>query len=82
MMVMTAKVDFKKILLILTGAAALILAAILLLGGGEENAASTAAPSVSGNEGRVQFLRLRLGCDRFSHPVRSGEDPRRQQRGL
>ena len=33
MMVMTAKVDFKKIMLALTAVAALILALILLLGG-------------------------------------------------
>ena len=33
MMVMTAKVDMKKILLLLAGAAALILSLILLLGG-------------------------------------------------
>ena len=72
MMVMTAKVDFKKILLILTGAAALILAAILLLGGGEENAAPTAAPSVSGNEGRVQFLRG-FGWDVTASPTQSGQ---------
>ena len=55
MMVMTAKVDFKKTLVIITAVAAVILALILIFGGG--NAAETSAPSVSGNEGRVEFLR-------------------------
>lgn len=54
MMVMTAKVDFKKILLGLAAVAALILSLILLLGGGET--AETAAPALSSNDGRVKFL--------------------------
>lgn len=54
MMVMTAKVDFKKILLGLAAVAALILALILLLGGGET--AETSAPALSSNDGRVKFL--------------------------
>ena len=56
MMVMTAKVDLKKIILIIAAAAALILAAILLMGGGED-ASATSAPSLSSNDGRVQFLK-------------------------
>ena len=55
MMVMTAKVDLKKIMMILATVAAVVLALILLLGGGEE-AAQTAAPAVSGNDARVKFL--------------------------
>ena len=60
MMVMTAKVDIKKILLAITAVAALVLALILLL---EEPSQSTgtsptAVTSVpSGNDGRVQFLK-------------------------
>ena len=54
MMVMTAKVDMKKAMLILAAVAALILSAILLMGG--EESAQTAAPSVSANDGRVKFL--------------------------
>lgn len=54
MMVMTAKVDFKKILLGLAAVAALILALILLLGGGETT--ETSAPALSSNDGRVKFL--------------------------
>ena len=58
MMVMTAKVDLKKLLAAIAAAAAVILGAILLLGGG--NGAPTAATGgqqVSGNDARVQFLR-------------------------
>ena len=55
MMVMTAKLNLKKILMILAAAAAVILSLILLMGGGETE--PTAAPAVSGNDARVQFLR-------------------------
>ena len=55
MMVMTAKVDLKKIMIILAAVAAGILALILLLGGGEDST-QTAAPAVSGNDARVKFL--------------------------
>ncbi len=55
MMVMTAKLNLKKILLILAAAAAVVLSLILLLGGNGE-AETTAAPAVSGNDARVQFL--------------------------
>ena len=54
-MVMTAKVDFKKILVILTAAAAVILSLILLLGK-SDTAEPTSAPAVSENDGRVKFL--------------------------
>ena len=56
MMVMTAKVDKKKILLVLVAVTALILSGVLLLGGKEETAA-TGAPTVSNNDARVQFLK-------------------------
>ena len=55
MMIMTAKVDMKKILLVLGAAAALILAAVMLLGGEKEPAAATMA--ISNNDARVQFLK-------------------------
>jgi len=54
MMVMTAKVDLKKILLVLAGIAAAILALVLLFGG-NKNAEPTAA-KISDNDGRVKFL--------------------------
>ena len=53
MMVMTAKVNFKKILLGLAAVAALVLALILLLGGGK--AEETSAPALRSNDGRVKF---------------------------
>jgi len=55
MMVMTAKVDKKKVMLILVAIAALVLSVILLVGEGNADAAPTAA-SLGSNDGRVQFL--------------------------
>ena len=69
MMVMTAKVDFKKIMLALAAAAALILALILLLGGNDTT--QTAAPAPSANDGRVQFLK-NFGWDVTTSPTESG----------
>lgn len=71
MMVMTAKVDFKKILLVLAAIAGVILALILLLGGGDETA-PTAATSVSNNDARVQFLKD-FGWEVNASPVESGQ---------
>ena len=70
MMVMTAKVDLKKIMLILTAVAALILALILLVGEGNASA-QTVSPSLSGNDGRVKFL-SDLGWDVTTSPTESG----------
>ena len=69
MMVMTTRVDFKKILLGLVAAAALILALILLLG--ENGAAQTGAPAPSANDGRVKFL-TDFGWDVTTSPTESG----------
>ena len=71
MMIMTAKVDFKKILIALAAVAGVILALILLLGG-KDNAAPTAATSVAGNEGRIAFLQ-NLGWEVNASPVESGQ---------
>ena len=54
MMVMTTKVDIKKILIALAAVAAVILAVILLFGGSNDAPANTAA--VSSNDARVKFL--------------------------
>lgn len=72
MMVMTAKVDLKKILLIIAAAAALILGAILLMGG--DNTAQTAATgsNLSGNDARVQFLKD-FGWEVTTSPTQSGQ---------
>ena len=71
MMVMTAKVDMKKIALILAAAVGLILVLILLLGGGNRDTA-TAAPTVSGNDSRVSFLKG-FGWEVAASPVESGQ---------
>ncbi len=71
MMVMTAKVDIKRIVAALAAVAGVIIALILLLGGGE-GSSPTAAPSVAGNDGRVQFLK-NLGWDVSASPTESGQ---------
>lgn len=71
MMVMTAKVDMKKIALILGAIAAVIVALILLLGGGEETQTTSAKP-VSNNDARVGFL-TNFGWEVASSPVESGQ---------
>ena len=71
MMVMTAKVDFKKIAIGLIAAIGVIIAAIVLLGGGNDTA-PTAAPAVSDNDGRVQFL-AGLGWEVSTSPTESGQ---------
>ena len=54
MMILTAKVDFKKLMVILLAAAAVLLAVILLFGGKET--ASTRTSAVFANDDRVKFL--------------------------
>lgn len=71
MMVMTAKVDMKKIALILGAIAAVIVALILLFGGGEETQTTSAKP-VSNNDARVGFL-TNFGWEVASSPVESGQ---------
>ena len=69
MMVMTAKVDFKKIMLALTAVAALVLALIMLFSG--KDSTQTAAPAPSANDGRVKFLQD-FGWDVTTSPTESG----------
>jgi len=69
MMVMTAKVNLKKVLLVLAAVAALILSLILLLGEGDTT--QTAAPAPSANDGRVRFLQD-FGWDVTTSPTESG----------
>ena len=71
MMVMTAKVDKKKIVIALAAAAAVIIALIMLFGGGGETTA-TAAPSLTTNDGRVQFLK-NFGWEVSASPVESSQ---------
>ena len=55
MLVMTAKVDMKKIAIILAAVVGLILGAVLLLGGNED-AQTGGQASLATNDGRVKFL--------------------------
>ena len=70
MMVMTAKVNFKKIAVGLAAAIGGILLLILLRGGGGD--ASVSAPAVSGNDGRVAFLQG-FGWQVTTSPTESGQ---------
>ena len=54
MMILTAKVDFKKIMVVLLSLAAVLLAIILIFGGKTEETAATSA--VTANDDRVKFL--------------------------
>ena len=71
MMVMTAKVDFKKIMIGLLAALAVIVALILLLDGANDSS-PTAAPAVSNNDTRVQFLKD-FGWEVTTSPTESGQ---------
>lgn len=71
MMVMTTKVDIKKVTIALAAVAGVILAVILLFGGGND-ASPTVAPTLSANDGRVQFLKD-FGWEVSSSPAQSGQ---------
>jgi len=70
MMVMTAKVDKKKLVLVLAGAAILLAGLFWLFGGSDT--APTAAPSLASNDGRVAFLK-ELGWEAAASPKESGQ---------
>lgn len=69
MMVMTTKVDLKKIAVVLAAAAAVIFAIILLFGGTDTQAT---VATVSSNDARVDFLKS-FGWDVASAAVESGQ---------
>lgn len=71
MMIMTAKVDMKKIAIILAAVVGVILAIVLMFGG-RGDAAQTAATTVSSNDSRVQLLKD-MGWDVAETPVQSGQ---------
>lgn len=70
MMVMTAKVDKKKLILVLAGAVAIIAVLLALFGGSDP--VPTAAPSLASNDGRVRFLQD-LGWEVAASPKESGQ---------
>ena len=71
MMVMTAKVNIKKIAIVFAAAAGIILAIVLLFGGSSD-AAPTAAATVSNNDSRVKFL-TDFGWEVSTSPAESGQ---------
>ena len=70
MMVMTAKVDKKKIVMILAGIVAIIAALVLLFGGGDDTTPTVS--SVASNDDRVEFL-ASFGWEVVTSPVQSGQ---------
>jgi len=69
-MVMTTKLDIKKIGIILAAVAAVILAVVLIFGGGNDTPAATTA--ISDNDARVKFL-TDMGWEVSASPVQSGQ---------
>ena len=72
MMVMTAKVDMKKIIITLAVVAAVILGLVLLFGGSNDQTAATAATGVTSNDTRVEFLKG-FGWEVNNSPTESGQ---------
>ena len=70
MMVMTAKVDKKKILIILAAVVVVIAGIFLILGTG--NSTPTASTGVANNDARVAFLKS-FGWEVTTSPVESGQ---------
>lgn len=69
-MMMTAKVDIKKIAIILAIIAGAILGLVLLIGGGDDTSETTA--TVTDNDSRVAFLES-FGWDVDTSPTESGQ---------
>ena len=72
MMVMTAKVDMKKVIAILAAVAVLIIGLIALFGGDDSSAATSASASITTNDDRVKFL-TDLGWEVTTSPVESSQ---------
>ena len=70
MMVMTAKVDKKKIAIVLAAAVVLIAGLVLIFGG--DSSAPTASTNAPNNDARVAFLES-FGWDVTTSPVESGQ---------
>ena len=70
-MIMTAKVNIKKVLIVLGAIAALLIGIIALFGGENTTATSaTTSPAVSDNDSRVSFLKD-FGWEVTTSPVES-----------
>ena len=73
MMIMTAKVNIKKGLIVLGAIAALLIGIIALFGGEDSTATSaTTSPAVSDNDSRVRFLKD-FGWEVTTSPVESSQ---------
>ena len=72
MMVMTAKVDMKKVIAILAAVAALIIGLIALTGDGNDSAATSAGSTVSTNDERVKYL-TDLGWEVTTSPAETSQ---------
>lgn len=71
MMVMTTKVDMKKILIVLAAVVGVIVGLVLLMQGGNEST-PTATASLSNNDARVQFLK-NFGWEVTNSPKESSQ---------
>ncbi|MBQ8580123.1 MAG: DUF4830 domain-containing protein [Oscillospiraceae bacterium] len=71
MLVMTAKVDKKKIAMI-AGAALVLIVLVALLFGGDDTVPTSAPTTVSGNDDRIQFL-ASFGWDVASSPTETSQ---------
>ena len=71
MMILTAKVNMKKVLIVL-GAIAALLIGIIALFGGEDTATTPTSATVSDNDSRVNFLKD-FGWDVTTSPLESGQ---------
>ena len=72
MMVMTAKVDIKKVLIVLAVIAVLIVGLIAVFGGEDAPAVATAAATVTTNDDRVKFL-TDMGWEVSTSPTESSQ---------
>ena len=72
MMVMTAKVDIKKVIIVLAVIAAVIIGILALSGGNDAPTVATSAATVTNNEDRVKFL-TELGWDVSVSPTDSSQ---------
>lgn len=71
MLVMTAKLDKKKLAIIFSAVVVAIAALVLLLGGGEDTT-PTASTAISNNDARVNFLK-QFGWDVTTSPVETSQ---------
>ena len=72
MLVMTAKVDKKKIAIILAAIVVVVAGLIMILGGDEDTTPTSAVTSVASNDDRVKFLNS-FGWEVTTSPVESSQ---------